>query len=36
METKEMPLPSYTLMHRNARLSEAQAKIWIDWIERQD
>lgn len=36
IETREMPLPSYTLMHKNARLSEAQAKILIDWIESQE
>ncbi len=36
IETKEMPLPSYTLMHENARLNEVQAKILIDWIKSQE
>ncbi|MGE9311108.1 heme-binding domain-containing protein [Niabella sp. CJ426] len=36
IETKEMPLPSYTLMHENARLNEVRAKILIDWIQSQE
>ncbi len=36
IETKAMPLPSYTLMHRNARLNEVQATILIGWIKSQD
>jgi hypothetical protein len=36
IETTEMPLPSYTLMHKNARLNEVRAKILIDWIQCQE
>lgn len=36
IETKAMPPPSYTLMHKNARLNEVQAKILIHWIESQE
>jgi len=33
--TKEMPLPSYTLMHKKAKLNDAQIKLLIDWLQKQ-
>lgn len=30
---KEMPLKSYTLVHRKAKLSDEQIKIFVDWTE---
>lgn len=32
IEKNEMPLASYTLIHRNAVLSESQKKEIIDWL----
>ncbi|MBX2932544.1 MAG: heme-binding domain-containing protein [Chitinophagaceae bacterium] len=34
MEEKTMPLPSYTLMHKHARLSDAAIKDMIDWARK--
>lgn len=34
-ETKKMPLPSYTLMHRNAKLDNKEIKILLSWLESQ-
>lgn len=31
VESGEMPLPSYLLVHRNAKLSETDVKILCDW-----
>jgi hypothetical protein len=31
IETDEMPLKSYTLIHRDAKLSEGQKKMLLDW-----
>ncbi|MCT2562727.1 heme-binding domain-containing protein [Chryseobacterium herbae] len=36
IETKKMPLPSYTLMHNNAKLTHAQIKILTQWLETQE
>ena len=33
VEKNEMPLPSYTLIHKDATLSEAQKKTIIDWAK---
>jgi hypothetical protein len=33
LETKEMPLPSYTWTHRDARLSAAEVKTLTAWFE---
>lgn len=33
IETKKMPLPSYILMHKNARLSDEQGEIVINWVK---
>lgn len=35
VEKKEMPLPSYTWFHPEARLTDAQRKILINWIAKQ-
>jgi hypothetical protein len=32
-EMKEMPLPSYLLMHRDARLSESDVRTLCTWSE---
>jgi len=32
VETKEMPLESYTYIHKEAILSEAQSKMLMDWV----
>lgn len=36
IETKQMPLSSYTLFHRNAKLSDAQIKVLSDWFKMQE
>ncbi len=36
IETKEMPLPSYTLIHQSAKLNDRQAEILINWIDGQE
>ncbi|MGC4072461.1 MAG: heme-binding domain-containing protein [Nibricoccus sp.] len=33
LEAKNMPLPSYTIAHRDARLSEAQRQTLTAWLE---
>jgi hypothetical protein len=33
LEAKTMPLPSYTITHHDARLSEAQISALVDWLE---
>jgi hypothetical protein len=33
LETKTMPLPSYTFTHHDARLSDAQIKSLVAWLE---
>lgn len=35
IETKEMPLPSYTFMHKNTKLNNNQIKILSDWLSSQ-
>ncbi len=32
IEENEMPLSSYTIIHRNAILNDAQKKLVIDWV----
>ena len=34
VESKEMPLDSYTWTHREANLSDAQIKAVIDWANK--
>lgn len=31
VEAKEMPLESYTIIHRDAKLNDAQRKMIVDW-----
>jgi hypothetical protein len=31
--TRKMPLPSYTLTHRDAKFTDAQIKQLTDWLE---
>ena len=33
IEDESMPLPSYTIIHRNAVLSEKERQVLKDWIE---
>lgn len=33
VQTREMPLPSYLWIHRNAKLSDEEIKIICDWTE---
>ena len=33
VERKKMPLKSYTFMHKQARLSDAQVKEFVEWTE---
>ncbi|MGQ8337992.1 heme-binding domain-containing protein [Sunxiuqinia sp. A32] len=33
VERKQMPLKSYTFMHKKAKLSEEQSKALIDWVD---
>ncbi|QIL41828.1 heme-binding domain-containing protein [Pedobacter sp. HDW13] len=35
IESEKMPLNSYTLLHRNARLNKLQVKTLINWFENQ-
>ncbi|MBK9328002.1 MAG: heme-binding domain-containing protein [Sphingobacteriales bacterium] len=32
IEENEMPLTSYTIIHRNAALNDAQKKLVLDWV----
>jgi hypothetical protein len=36
IETKQMPLPSYTVMHKDARLNNEQIKILTTWLKAQE
>ena len=36
IETKQMPLSSYTLMHKNAKLNNEQIKTLINWLKEQE
>lgn len=36
IETKQMPLLSYTLIHRNAALSDTQVKVLSDWLKMKE
>lgn len=36
IETKKMPLPSYTLMHKSAKLNNEQIKMLSDWLSQQN
>ncbi|KMQ61627.1 cytochrome C [Chryseobacterium angstadtii] len=35
IETKQMPLSSYTIMHNNAKLNDKQIKTLTDWLKEQ-
>jgi len=35
VESKEMPLSSYTALHRNAKLDDVQIKTLVNWLESQ-
>lgn len=35
IETKQMPLSSYTMMHKNAKLKDEQIKILTNWLKDQ-
>lgn len=36
VEKSEMPLPSYTWLHPDAKLTDAEAQTLINWIEKQE
>jgi len=36
IETKQMPLSSYTLMHKKAKLNDGQVKTLTDWLKEQE
>ncbi|MDQ1803658.1 heme-binding domain-containing protein [Chryseobacterium sp. CKR4-1] len=36
IETKKMPMSSYTLMHKDAKLNDRQIKLITDWLEKQE
>lgn len=36
IETKQMPLSSYTLMRKDAKLNDGQIKILTDWLKEQE
>ena len=36
IETKQMPLSSYTLMHKDAKLNDEQIKTLTDWLKEQE
>ncbi|HSH65452.1 MAG TPA: heme-binding domain-containing protein [Bacteroidia bacterium] len=36
IETKKMPLSSYTIMHNNAKLNDEQIKILTNWLKEQE
>lgn len=36
IETKQMPLSSYTLMHTDAKLNDEQIKTLTDWLKEQE
>ena len=33
IETKQMPLSSYTIMHKNAKLNDEQIKVLTNWLK---
>ncbi|MNK64577.1 hypothetical protein D3C87_838220 [compost metagenome] len=35
IESREMPLSSYTLLHKNSKLDDAQIKTLVNWLESQ-
>lgn len=35
VESKEMPLPSYLWLHRDAAMRDGEAKILCDWAEKE-
>lgn len=36
IETKQMPLSSYTIMHNNAKLNDEQIKVLTNWLKEQE
>ena len=36
IETKQMPLSSYTIMHENAKLNDEQIKVLTNWLKEQE
>ena len=36
IDTKQMPLSSYTLMHKKAKFNNEQGKLLIDWVQEQE
>jgi cytochrome c553 len=36
IETKQMPLSSYTTMHKNAKLNDVQIKMLTQWLKEQN
>jgi hypothetical protein len=36
IKTKQMPLSSYTLMHKDAKLNDWQIKTLTDWLKEQE
>ncbi|EFK34001.1 MULTISPECIES: heme-binding domain-containing protein [Chryseobacterium group] len=36
IETKQMPLSSYTMMHKNTKLNDEQIKILTNWLKEQE
>lgn len=36
IETKQMPLSSYTIMHKKAKLNDEQIKVLTNWLKEQD
>ena len=36
IETKKMPLSSYTLMHENAKLDDEQIEVLTNWLKEQE
>lgn len=36
IETKKMPLSSYTIMHKKAKLNDKQIKVLTNWLKEQE
>ena len=36
IETKQMPLSSYTIMHKKAKLNDEQIKVLTNWLKKQE
>ena len=36
IETKQMPLSSYTMMHKNTKLNDEQIKVLTNWLKEQE